>query len=80
MPVARKTKHNWVSGAQAFALLDARARRVLNMSGEEFLAKWKDGHFKDMDSGNCPGVIGVSLLASTNELSRGRTDKKRSKR
>lgn len=79
MPVAKKTKINWVSGAQALALLDARARRVLNMSGQEFLDKWRAGDFKDMDSSDCPGVIGVALLAPS-ELSHGRKHKKRSKR
>ena len=79
MPVAKKTKINWVSGAQALALLDARARRVLNMSGQEFLDKWRAGDFKDMDSSDGPGVIGVALLAPS-ELSRERKHKKRSKR
>lgn len=80
MPVTKKTKFNWVSGAQAFALLDARARRVLKMSGQEFVEKWKAGYFKDMDSTDCPGVIGVALLAPTGESKRGRKNKKRSKR
>lgn len=79
MPVAKKTKINWVSGAQALALLDARARRVLNMSGQEFLDKWRAGDFKDMDSGDCPGVIGVALLAPTVESNRVRKNKKRRK-
>jgi hypothetical protein len=79
MPVVKKTKLNWVSGAQALALLDARARRVLKMSGQEFMEKWKAGHFKNMDSGDCPGVIGVALLAPTG-TSLGRKNKKRSKR
>lgn len=75
MPVAKKTKSSvidWVSGAQAFALFDARARRVLNMSGTEFMEKWKAGKFKNMDSGNCPGVIGVALLAPKSGDKRGR--------
>jgi hypothetical protein len=80
MPVTKKTKLNWVSGAKAMALLDARARRVLKMSGEEFLVKWKAGDFKDMDSTDCPGVIGVALLAPTSETPRGRKDKRRRKR
>jgi hypothetical protein len=78
MPVVKKTKLNWVSGAEALALLDRRARRVLNMSGEEFIEKWESGHFKNMDSGDCPGVIGVALLAPTG-TSRGRKNKKRRK-
>jgi hypothetical protein len=83
MPVAKKHKHvgiKWVTHDQALALLDARARRVLNMSGKEFVAKWKAGEFKKMDSGDCPGVIGVALLASASERPRGRKKPKRSNR
>ena len=84
MPVAKKHQHDgikWVTREQALALLDARARRVLNMSGEEFVVKWKAGEFKNMDSGDCPGVISVALLASASERPRrGRKNKKRSKR
>lgn len=78
MPVAKKV--TWVTRDQAMALLDARARRVLKMSGDEFVAKWKAGHFKNMDSGDCPGVIGVALLASASEKPRGRKKQKRRKR
>lgn len=83
MPAVKKSKYsglNWVRGAQALALLDARAKRVLKMSGSEFLAKWRAGKFKNMDSNDCPGVIGVALLAPASELARGRKNKKRSKR
>ena len=83
MPLAKKAKIselNWVRGAKALALFDARARRVLKISGDEFLVKWRAGEFKDMDSSDCPGVIGVALLAPTRELSSGRKNKKRGKR
>jgi hypothetical protein len=79
MPLTKKTKLNWVSGAQALDLLDRRARRVLKMSGEEFMEKRKAGDFKDMDSGDFPGVIGVALLAPIVEITRARKHKKRSK-
>ena len=49
------------------------------VSGQEFLDKWRAGDFKDMDSSDCPGVIGVALLAPS-ELSPGRKHKKRSTR
>jgi hypothetical protein len=70
-----------VTREQALALLDARAKRVLNMSGDEFVVKWKAGEFKNMDSADCPGVIGVALLASASERPcRARKKQKRSKR
>ena len=82
MPVAKKVDGiRWLTPEQALALLDARARRVLNMSGKEFVAKWKAGEFKNMDSADCPGVIGVALLASASERPhRARKKQKRRKR
>jgi hypothetical protein len=51
------------------------------MSGKEFVVKWKAGEFKNMDSADCPGVIGVALLASASERPRrARKKQKRSKR
>jgi hypothetical protein len=81
MPVVKKVEGiKWVSRKQALDLLDARARRVLNMSGAEFVAKWKAGKFKNLDSADCPGVISVALLAPASEKpSRGRKNKKRGK-
>jgi hypothetical protein len=81
MPVAKKVDGiKWVTREQAMALLDARARRVLKMSGKEFVVKWKAGEFKNMDSADCPGVISVALLASASERPRGRKKQKRGKR
>jgi hypothetical protein len=81
MPVAKKVDGiRWLTREQALVLLDARARRVLNMSAEEFLVKWKAGEFKNMDSGDCPGVISVALLASASERPRGRKKQKRGHR
>jgi hypothetical protein len=82
MPGTKKVEGiKWVKREQARALLDARARRVLNMSGNEFVAKWKAGKFRNIDSGDCPGVISVALLATASERpSRGGKKQKRGKR
>ena len=75
MPVAKKNSISgieWTSGEKAAALLDARARRVLKISGEEFISQWKAGKFRDLDSDACPGVIELALLAPKVNGSRGR--------
>lgn len=40
-------------------LLDRRARHHLNISGDEFIRKWDDGEFKDLDA---PRIVRVALL------------------
>lgn len=45
---------------EALAMFDETARRYLNMSGEEFLRRWKTRDFEDPDSFE---VIHVSVLA-----------------
>lgn len=36
-----------LSGQEGLELLDLRARRHLGISGEEFLRRWKAGHYGD---------------------------------
>ncbi len=38
-----------VTLAEGREILDARARRYLQMSGEEFLDRWRRGEFRDVD-------------------------------
>lgn len=83
MPVAKKNRTHgtkWVTRLQAKAVLDARARRVLNISGDEFIAKWNAGEFRKMDSGDCPGVIELALLAPKTGKLRARSKQKRRNR
>lgn len=74
----KDTGIKWATRQEAAALLNARAKRVLKMSGEEFVAKWRAGEFKNLDSGDCPGVIELALLAPQSRKSRGRKKQKRS--
>jgi hypothetical protein len=65
MAVATKStqaRTKWITGKKAKRILDDRARRVLKISGDEFVSKWKSGEFKQMDSTDCPGVIELALL------------------
>ncbi len=73
MPVAKKNSISgieWASGEKAAALLDARARRVLKISGEEFISQWKAGKFRDLDSDDCPGIIELAILAPKRAVER----------
>lgn len=37
-----------LSPVEARALFDQQARRLLNLSGEEFLARWDGGDYRDL--------------------------------
>ena len=37
----------WISDAEAQAIFDAEARRVMGMSGEDFLRRYDAGEFDD---------------------------------
>ena len=38
----------WLSQAEAHAIFDADARRIMGMSGDEFLRRYDAGEFDDM--------------------------------
>lgn len=81
MPLAKRVKHSrveWSTPERAMELLDARARRVLNMSGKEFADKWRAGEFRHLDSGDCPGVIELALLVQV--IYHGRKEQRRIRR
>ncbi|NVI90426.1 hypothetical protein [Actinomadura sp. BRA 177] len=48
-----------VSRADGASMLDNAARRRLNISGEEFLARWDRGYYDDSDD---PAVADVAML------------------
>lgn len=81
MPVAKKSSGiRWITRDEANAIVDARARRVLNISGAEFVEKWRAGEFRTLDSDQCPGVIELALLAPESRRSGGRKKQKRGNR
>ena len=53
----------WVNRREAAAIVDAHAQRVLGVSGQVFISKWKAGKYRKLDSDACPGVIDLALLA-----------------
>jgi len=48
-----------LSEDDARELLDAEARRLLNLSGEEFTRRWYNGEYRDCDD---PHVTQVAML------------------
>jgi hypothetical protein len=83
MPVSTKklTKSGakWVNRREMAAIVDAHARRVLGVSGQVFISKWKAGKYRKLDSDACPGVIELALLAPLPRRARGRKKRERSR-
>ncbi|MFF3179779.1 hypothetical protein ACFYVD_08005 [Rhodococcus pyridinivorans] len=42
-------------------LFDRIARRNMQISGDEFLARWDAGDFEDMDWDEIPGLVDVAM-------------------
>lgn len=83
MAAAKKPKVigvKWITHGEMNAIVDARARRVLNISGKRFASNWKAGRYRHLDSETCPGVIELALLASLPRRPSGRQKSKRSSR
>jgi len=70
----------WVGRDEVNTIVDAKARSVLGISGDQFVAEWRSGKFRELDSNDCPGVIELALLAPVSRTSRGRKKQKRSHR
>lgn len=81
MPKSKKTKRveiRWITKSEAHAIVDSTAQRVLGMSGDRFVAEWKAGKHRKLDSDACPGVIELALLAPLPRSSSVRNVRKRS--
>jgi hypothetical protein len=78
MPVSTKklvvSGVKWVNRREAAAIVDAHARRVLGVSGKQFISRWKAGKYRTLDSDACPGVIELALLASLPRRASGRKE------
>jgi len=74
---AKRVEIRWISKDEAKTFVDSTARRVLGMSGDRFIAEWKAGKHRKLDSDACPGVIELALLAPLPRSSRARHVRKR---
>jgi len=58
--VAAEDRHiRELSDTEAWELFDNAANEYLNVSGEEFLYRWKSGYYEDPDQ---PDVMSVIML------------------
>ena len=83
MPTRKSRKPagvKWVTRVEAAAHVDETARRVLNVSGKQFIAGWKIGKYRKLDSDACPGVIELALLAPLPRRNSGRKNTSRSRK
>ena len=78
MPVQSKVKKiRWVSKRDMDAIVDRRARAVLNVSGKAFIRNRKNGLYAKLDADQCPGIVELALLAPTSEVNGARARKNR---
>jgi hypothetical protein len=63
-PKKRKASEiRWVNKDEFTSMVDTRARRVLGISADQFITRWKAGKYRNLDTDTCPGVIELALLA-----------------
>jgi len=58
-----ETGIRWVSDEEAHAIFDAKARRLMGMSGEEFLRRYDAGEFADIHAdGENRAFVSLELM------------------
>lgn len=67
----------WASKGEFDSMVESRARRVLNISANQFISKWKQGSYRKLDSDTCPGVVELAILAPLPRKKSGRKNAKR---
>jgi len=53
----------WATKSEFNSMVESRARRVLNISATQFINRWKQGKYRELDSDTCPGVVELAILA-----------------
>jgi hypothetical protein len=74
------TEVKWVDKREFDAMVDSRAKRVLGISGKQFINRWKNGRYRKLDTDTCPGVIELAILAPLPRRKSGRKNTKRGRR
>ena len=83
MPATAKNKKaavRWVTKDELSAMVDSRARRVLGISGQQFVSRWKKGQYRKLDSDTCPGVVELAILAPLPRTKRARKNTARGRK
>jgi hypothetical protein len=73
----KTTEVKWVDKREFDAMVDSRAKRVLGISGKQFISRWKNGRYRKLDSDTCPGVVELAILAPLPRRKSGRKNSKR---
>lgn len=66
----------WVSDKEMAKIVDKRARATLKVSGTVFMRNQRNGKYRNMDAGKCPGVVELALIAPTRQTRNVRGGKK----
>ena len=53
----------WISSTDMAAIVDKRARSVLQISGHAFVRNRKNGKYARLDADDCPGIVELALIA-----------------
>ncbi len=69
----------WVNKREFTTMVDSRARRVLGISGKQFISRWKSGRYRNLDADTCPGAVELAILAPL-PPTRKKSGRKKSKR
>jgi hypothetical protein len=83
VPAVKKNKTievRWISKNEFRKVLDTKAKRVLNVTADQFITRWKAGRYRKLDTDTCPGVIELAILAPLPRLKSGRKNSKRGSR
>jgi hypothetical protein len=65
MPSTKRkvTAVRWLSPSEYKAVVESKARKVLGISADEFVANWRDGKYHATDPEDCPGIVELSMIA-----------------
>ncbi len=70
----------WVTKGEFTSMVDSRAKRVLGISGKQFITRWKNGRYRKLDADTCPGAVELAILAPLPRKKSGRKNSKRGRR
>jgi len=70
-------KVRWISHKEMEAIVEQRAREVLNVSRSTFMKNRKEGKYAQLDADDCPGIVELALLAPNVEVAKLSARKKR---
>ena len=77
----RKTVEvRWLSKDEFTTMVDSRARRVLGITGDQFISGWRKGKYRKLDADTCPGAVELAILTPLPRQKSGRKNTTRGRR